>query len=77
MEEFEGLYALYYEKGFAPIRTLWEALSVSLHRPIWIQTPSGPVEGIAEAIDDAGALTVVLASGEKLRVFSGDVELRD
>lgn len=76
LQEFENLYELYHQQGFAPIRLLWEALSVSLHRPIRVHTPSGPVEGIAESIDDAGALTIVTADGAKVRVFSGDVELR-
>jgi BirA family biotin operon repressor/biotin-[acetyl-CoA-carboxylase] ligase len=76
LEEFEGLYELYHERGFAPIRLLWEALSVSLHRPIRVQTADGWKEGVAEAIDDHGALTVSLPTGEKHRLFSGDVELR-
>jgi BirA family biotin operon repressor/biotin-[acetyl-CoA-carboxylase] ligase len=76
LNEFEGLYELYYEQGFTPIRLLWEALSVSLYRPIRIQITNGWVEGIAESIDDAGALTVVTSSGEKIKAFSGDVELR-
>lgn len=76
LREFEDLYALYHEKGFAPIRLLWETHSVSLHRPIRVQTPSGIIEGVAESIDDSGALTVSTTSGEQIRVFSGDVELR-
>jgi BirA family biotin operon repressor/biotin-[acetyl-CoA-carboxylase] ligase len=76
LREFEDLYALYHEQGFAPIRLLWEAHSVSLHRPIRVHTPNGMIEGRAESIDDAGALTVSTASGEQIRVFSGDVELR-
>jgi BirA family biotin operon repressor/biotin-[acetyl-CoA-carboxylase] ligase len=76
LREFEDLYELYQEKGFVPIRLLWEAHSVSLHRPIRVQTPNGLIEGMAESIDDSGALTISTASGESIRVFSGDVELR-
>ncbi|MGG1515106.1 biotin--[acetyl-CoA-carboxylase] ligase [Paenibacillus oryzisoli] len=74
--EFEELYALYLEKGFAPIRLLWEAQSVTLHRPIRTMTPQGPIEGIAESLDDSGALTVLIPAGERVKVFSGDIELR-
>ncbi|MBD0380553.1 biotin--[acetyl-CoA-carboxylase] ligase [Paenibacillus sedimenti] len=74
--EFEEMYALYLDKGFAPIRLLWEALSVTLHRPIRTQTPTGIVEGIAESLDDSGALTVVISSGEKVKIYSGDIELK-
>jgi BirA family biotin operon repressor/biotin-[acetyl-CoA-carboxylase] ligase len=76
LREFEDLYELYHEEGFAPIRLLWETHSVSLHRSIRVQTPNGLIEGIAESIDESGALTISTASGESIRVFSGDVELR-
>ncbi|MCD1260263.1 biotin--[acetyl-CoA-carboxylase] ligase [Paenibacillus athensensis] len=72
--EFEELYRLYHEKGFAPIKLLWEALSVSLHRPIRTTTGQGVIEGMAEAIDDSGALIVLTPSGERINVYSGDVE---
>ncbi|WNR42415.1 biotin--[acetyl-CoA-carboxylase] ligase [Paenibacillus roseipurpureus] len=74
--EFEELYALYLEKGFAPIRLLWEALSVTLKRPIRTNTPTGVIEGIADSLDDSGALTVITPSGEHLKIYSGDIELR-
>jgi BirA family biotin operon repressor/biotin-[acetyl-CoA-carboxylase] ligase len=76
LQEFEDLYALYHEQGFAPIRLLWEALSVSLYRPIRTLTSSGYIEGIAESIDATGALTIRTHSGEIIKVFSGEVELR-
>ncbi|GFZ89967.1 bifunctional ligase/repressor BirA [Paenibacillus marchantiophytorum] len=74
--EFEDLYALYMDKGFAPIRLLWEALSVTLKRPIRTSTPSGFIEGIADSLDDSGALTVITPSGEKIKIYSGDIELK-
>jgi BirA family biotin operon repressor/biotin-[acetyl-CoA-carboxylase] ligase len=76
LKEFEELYELYHQQGFTPIRLLWEALTVSLHRPIRVHTSNGPVEGVAESIDDMGALTVRLAGGETMKVYSGDVEFR-
>ncbi|UJF36158.1 biotin--[acetyl-CoA-carboxylase] ligase [Paenibacillus hexagrammi] len=76
LKEFEDLYFLYSEQGFAPIRLLWEALSVTLHRPIRTQGPAGIIEGIAESLDDSGALTVRTADGARIKVFSGDIELR-
>ncbi|OPH47071.1 biotin--[acetyl-CoA-carboxylase] ligase [Paenibacillus ferrarius] len=76
LHEFEDLYALYMDKGFAPIRLLWEALSVTLKRPIRTYAPSGPIEGIADSLDDSGALTVITANGEKVKIYSGDIELK-
>ena len=74
--EFEELYGLYIDKGFAPIRLLWEALSVTLNRPIRTHSPSGFVEGMAESLDDSGALTVITETGDKVKIYSGDIELK-
>ncbi|MFD0694795.1 biotin--[acetyl-CoA-carboxylase] ligase [Paenibacillus sp. GCM10027628] len=74
--EFEELYGLYIDKGFVPIRLLWEALSVTLNRPIRTHSPSGFVEGMAESLDDSGALTVITETGDKVKIYSGDIELK-
>jgi BirA family biotin operon repressor/biotin-[acetyl-CoA-carboxylase] ligase len=76
MREIERLYGLYREQGFAPIRLLWEALSVSLHRPVRIRVRDGWVEGVAQAIDDDGALDVRMTNGQMRKFFAGDVEFR-
>lgn len=74
---FEQLYDLYLEQGFAPIRVLWEANSVSLQKkPIVVQTAKGPVNGTAVSIDEIGALCVKLDEGDTVKLYSGDVELR-
>ncbi|GIP37437.1 bifunctional ligase/repressor BirA [Paenibacillus sp. J31TS4] len=75
LEQFEELYDLYLREGFGPIRTLWEALSVTLGRHVRVQTPTGSVDGTAEALDESGALLVRTREGERVRVFSGDVSL--
>jgi BirA family biotin operon repressor/biotin-[acetyl-CoA-carboxylase] ligase len=74
LEQLEALYELYQQQGFAPVRLLWEALTVSLHHPITVQTANGLVEGIAHGIDDMGALQVVLTNGESMKLYSGDVQ---
>lgn len=76
LQEFEQLYMLYHEQGFRPIRSLWEALAVSLGRTIFYQEGNERVEAIAESIDDFGALTVLLPSGERKKVFSGEIAHR-
>lgn len=73
LEEFECLYDMYNEQGFAPIRMLWEALSVSLHCPIEVQTKSGRVEAIAHGLDEMGALMVTVKNGPDEKIYSGDV----
>ncbi|MDO7905035.1 biotin--[acetyl-CoA-carboxylase] ligase [Paenibacillus sp. JX-17] len=75
MNEFEMLYDLYCTEGFQPIAALWEALSVSLGREVRTKSRLGPVTGIARGLDESGALIVEQSSGERLVVFSGEIEL--
>ncbi|WP_036745642.1 bifunctional biotin--[acetyl-CoA-carboxylase] synthetase/biotin operon repressor [Paenibacillus sp. UNC451MF] len=74
LRELELVYTLYHEQGFGPIKLLWEALSVSLHRSITCQTPRGVSEGYAVGIDDSGALTVRLPDGSMTQWYSGDIQ---
>lgn len=74
LEQLEELYKLYTESGFAPIRTLWEASSVTLGRKIRLQTPKGWIEGYAESLDEAGALTLTGEDGGTFQVYTGDLE---
>lgn len=75
LKEFEDLYELYYSQGFAPIRTLWEALSVSLGCMVRAHTAQGVVEGKAMALDDSGALIILQNNQEEIRVYSGEIKL--
>jgi BirA family biotin operon repressor/biotin-[acetyl-CoA-carboxylase] ligase len=74
-QEFEHLYNVFHDEGFSPIRTMWEANSISLHHPIRVTTAKGVVEGTAEAIDEFGALIVALPEGTVVKIYSGDVQL--
>ncbi|WP_010501030.1 biotin--[acetyl-CoA-carboxylase] ligase [Paenibacillus elgii] len=71
--EWEQLYGLYRLEGFAPIKLLWEALTVSLHRNIRCRTPQGELEGFAEGIDEHGALQLRLADGTVKKLYSADI----
>ncbi|WP_409346639.1 biotin--[acetyl-CoA-carboxylase] ligase [Paenibacillus sp. MBLB4367] len=73
LQQLEELYDLYRSQGFAPIRLLWEALTVTLQRKVTIQTAQGPEEGTAESIDDMGALLVRTPDGRMVKFFSGDI----
>lgn len=71
--EWEQLYELYRREGFAPIKLLWEALTVSLHRNIRCRTPQGDFEGFAEGIDEHGALQLRTADGSVRKLYSADI----
>jgi BirA family biotin operon repressor/biotin-[acetyl-CoA-carboxylase] ligase len=72
-KEFEYWYQLYLEQGFAPIKLLWEALSVTLQQKVSMNTPKGAIEGIAEGLDDFGALIVKLPDGTITKLYSGEI----
>lgn len=73
LEEFERLYDHYQEHGFSAIRSLWEALSISLHRPIEVFTGQETISGTAVGLDDLGALLVQDGDGNVMKIYSGDV----
>jgi BirA family biotin operon repressor/biotin-[acetyl-CoA-carboxylase] ligase len=75
LPQFEELLGLYLEQGFAPIRTLWESLSVSLHKPIRVLSGGKWIEGLASGIDEMGALIVHQSNGEPLYVYSGETNI--
>ncbi|KQO17359.1 biotin--[acetyl-CoA-carboxylase] ligase [Paenibacillus sp. Leaf72] len=71
--EWEQLYELYQSEGFAPIVTLWESLSVSLHKPATLLTPQGVVEGTPRGLDASGALIVEKLDGSQALIFSAEM----
>ncbi|RED58726.1 biotin--[acetyl-CoA-carboxylase] ligase [Cohnella phaseoli] len=73
LEQFEQLYKLYLEQGFAPIRTLWEARSVTLGKQTELYTPQGTVVGLPRGLDDMGGLRVELPDGSTRTVYSAEV----
>ncbi|GAB2692134.1 biotin--[acetyl-CoA-carboxylase] ligase [Paenibacillus thermoaerophilus] len=75
LNEFETLYDAYHRDGFGPIRSLWEALSVTLNRPVAVNGPQGTIEGVAEGLDDLGALLVRKPDGTLERVMSGEIPI--
>ncbi|WP_127530719.1 biotin--[acetyl-CoA-carboxylase] ligase [Paenibacillus kobensis] len=73
MLEWEQLYDLYLKDGFAPIQLLWEALSVTLHEAVTVQTPQGDLAGRAVGLHESGALMLEQYNGELKLVFSGEM----
>ncbi|MBP2019747.1 BirA family biotin operon repressor/biotin-[acetyl-CoA-carboxylase] ligase [Symbiobacterium terraclitae] len=63
---------------FPHVLDRWRALSVTLGRPVRVLGVDGQVvvEGVAEQVDEEGALLVRDDGGRVHRVFSGEVSLR-
>jgi BirA family biotin operon repressor/biotin-[acetyl-CoA-carboxylase] ligase len=61
-------------EGFAPIRSAWRERSSTLGQEVRVEADGGEVTGVAEDIDEAGALLVRHAGG-LARIVSGDVRI--
>ncbi len=72
-KEFDKWYPIYLTEGFGPVRAVWEALCVNIDQQVRVQTPMGLIEGIAQGLDEYGALLVRQADGRITKVYSGDV----
>ncbi|RUS48207.1 biotin--[acetyl-CoA-carboxylase] ligase [Cohnella sp. AR92] len=73
LQEFEELYDVYNSQGFEPIRLLWEARSVNLHKPTVLTTASGQIEGIPRGISETGALLLETEDGRMQTVYSAEI----
>ena len=61
-------------EGFEPIRQAWRSLSGTLGREVRASVGEGEVTGVAEDIDETGALLVRGAAG-LTRILAGEVQL--
>ncbi len=58
------------------MRDAWRARLVTLGKEVRAAWPGGSAEGIAEDVDEDGALIVRTADGALVTVEAGDVTLR-
>jgi BirA family biotin operon repressor/biotin-[acetyl-CoA-carboxylase] ligase len=65
---------LHEEVGFSPVRAAWKELSETLGQPVRVGLEGHELVGVAEDIDESGALLVRNAEGHISRVLTGDVE---
>jgi BirA family biotin operon repressor/biotin-[acetyl-CoA-carboxylase] ligase len=63
-------------RGFAAFLADWSALDALRDAPVRVHQGGTALEGIARGADRDGAL-LVESAGQVLRVFSGDVSVRD
>jgi len=62
-------YARYRREGFLPVRDGWRRASVTLGHPV----DGGGVSGIAEDLDEDGALLVLTPEGVRVRLVAGEL----
>jgi len=73
--KIEQLYLLYLEKGFYPIKLLWESYAISIGRNITARTLTGSIHGKALGINEDGVLLIEDSLGKIHHVYSADIEL--
>lgn len=71
----ENLYKIYLEKGFFPIKLLWESYAISIGKTLTARTLSGNIHGKALGITDDGVLKIEDSEGTVHQVYSADIEL--
>jgi BirA family biotin operon repressor/biotin-[acetyl-CoA-carboxylase] ligase len=54
----------------------WAGRLATLGRPVTVSTPDGLHQGIADGVDEAGALLLRRPDGQVVRILAGDVMLR-
>ncbi|RFU68473.1 biotin--[acetyl-CoA-carboxylase] ligase [Peribacillus saganii] len=71
----EKIYDLYLEKGFSPIKQLWEGYAVTIGRDIIATTLTGTITGRALGITEEGVLLLEDNKGEVHKIYSADISL--
>ena len=73
--EFERLYLK--RTDAESIYEAWRDRLVTLGKSVYIESGSDRFDGVAESVDESGALLVRSADGSSTRIIAGDVTLRD
>lgn len=75
LESLDSLYSGYIDHGYQPVRDEWVARCGMIGRRIAVNAPAEEIDGVAEGIDESGALLVRKDSGSIVRVLAGDVKI--
>ncbi|MCM3756887.1 biotin--[acetyl-CoA-carboxylase] ligase [Sporosarcina aquimarina] len=75
LDYLELYVALYVEKGFAPIKLLWEGYADSIGKRVRISTLQDTYEATAKGISEDGRLEVELDDGTIRGIYSADIHI--
>ena len=65
---------LHADDGFAPVRAAWKTMASTLGQDVLVRSEQRELRGIAEDLDEDGALLLRTPDGKLERVLAGDVE---
>ncbi|MBA4602577.1 biotin--[acetyl-CoA-carboxylase] ligase [Thermoactinomyces mirandus] len=74
LKELEQTYFIYLQEGFSAIREKWEQGAAMLGKIITARTAQGSVTGVAERINEQGALLIRTSTGI-VPVYSAEIDL--
>lgn len=77
LTKLEGLYDLYLQEGFYPIKLLWESYAVNIGKRISARMLKETIDGKALGITDDGVLLLEDDKGNIHHVYSADIELQN
>jgi BirA family biotin operon repressor/biotin-[acetyl-CoA-carboxylase] ligase len=61
-------------EGFEPVRQVWRQMSSTLGHEVLVKSEKRELKGVAEDIDESGALLLRTPEGTLERILAGDVE---
>jgi len=73
LEEFEALYGRFLNQGFAAILEEWKGFNVTLGKMVTVRQGPREISGQATDVAPDGALLLLTAKGEMVRVTSGEI----
>ena len=76
LEELEGAYRLLQAGRFEDIRQQWLTLNGTLGREIVVRQGERQLKGLAESLDESGALMLRLKDGSLCPVVAGEIDLQ-
>jgi len=74
LRSMDNWYHTYLEQGFAPIRKAWWQAHAASGQKVRVHNGKDYIEGIAQALDDDGALLLATSTGTQ-RIIAGELEL--
>jgi BirA family transcriptional regulator, biotin operon repressor / biotin---[acetyl-CoA-carboxylase] ligase len=77
LTHLEKLYLLFLDRGFYPIKLLWESYAISIGKEIKARTLTNVIEGKALGITDDGVLKLEDRTGEIHLIYSADIEITE
>jgi len=66
----------YDDDGLHSFRDEWLSADAFAGREVVLQTPAAEISGVAQGVDENGALILVLKNGERRHFHSGEISLR-